>query len=600
LPIIIRRNPDKPKVKSLLERFKLEIEPEEYNLKPIANRVAIFDSETDPFAKERNVKPFMCGFYMTDTKEYVDFIGEDCIEQFMKWLSQFPEGTFTIFAHNGGNFDFYFLIHYFDKGHKPFIISGRLVRVMIQGQEFRDSYAMIPVALGEYQKTEIDYRMFERGFRDVFMPTIRSYQRDDCIFLADLVVNWLDMFGNKLTMASVALPMLRSYHGFECLSPTTDQKMRPYYFGGRNQCFSTGILHGDFKIYDINSSYPNVMKRFRHPISDTPIWEKTINEKTHFAHIRAWSAGALPIRGNGGDLAFPIGVNDFYACIHEIRAGLETGTLSIRKVYSSCYFREETCFDEFIDEFYKLRLEAKGRGDKIRTLFYKLVMNSSYGKFAQDPRRYENWLFDPDKIPEPRFCEPCNKKAQLELAFECDGEAKGTNCSPYGWNLHTTNQGVNIYASPQQLRANSFFNVATAASITSAARAQLLRGIQSANRPVYCDTDSIICEGWKLNSIDNGIRIDPHELGAWDVEATGDTLAIAGKKLYALFNNGEPIKKASKGVRLTASEIERVARGEVIEYANPVPKWNLGMDLDSPSDADLRKMFTTRKIRATG
>src|SRR6478609_3628703 len=135
MPIIIRRNPDKPKVKSLLERFKLEIEPEDYNLKPIANRVAIFDSETDPFAKERNVKPFTCGFYMTDTKEYVDFWGDDCIDQFANWLNQFPPETFSIFAHNGGNFDFYFLTHYFDSGSKPFIINGRLVRVSILNQE---------------------------------------------------------------------------------------------------------------------------------------------------------------------------------------------------------------------------------------------------------------------------------------------------------------------------------------------------------------------------------------------------------------------------------------------------------------------------------
>ena len=579
---IIRREPGKPRL-SLEERYgNADIEAMEYSHKELVGRVAIFDTETDPFKAGRVVEPFSCGFYLPDTGEYFDWWGDDCIDRFALWLAKFPEETFTVFAHNGGNFDFYFLTDYFDSNHAPFIINGRLVKVQILGQEFRDSYAMIPVALGEYEKTPIDYDKFEKPVREQHKKEILAYLKDDCIFLGELVTNWLDMFGNKLTMASVALPMLRSYHGFETMSPEIDFTIRPYYFGGRNQCFTTGILKGDFKIYDINSSYPNVMKRFNHPISSNPHNGKDITDKTHFAHIRAWSLGALPIRGKHGDLVFPIGTNDFFACMHEIRAGLETKTLRIDKVYSTVGFTEESNFAEFIDEFYELRMKAKREGDKIKTLFYKLVMNSSYGKFAQDPRKYENWLFDPDTVPTPSYCGECHEKVQLELPYDCVGEG----CSPHGWMLKKQHNGVDIYASPQRIRGNSFFNVATAASITSAARASLLRGIQSATRPVYCDTDSIICE--RLEG--SGIVLDANELGAWDIEAEGDTLALAGKKLYALWNDGEPIKKASKGVKLTADEIMRVANGEIVSYENPVPKFHLGAE---PS-------FVTRRIQATG
>lgn len=586
---IIRRNPDKPKV-NLLDRFKLEIEPVPYSIKEVKGRVATFDTETDPFAPGRVVAPFTCGLYFPDTGEYVDFWGDDCISQFFGYLeANFKPQELSIFVHNGGNFDFYFLLEYFDKGHAPFIINGRLVRIMAGGQEFRDSYAMIPVALGAYEKTSIDYRCLERGFRDVYKETILSYQKDDCVNLAELVVSWLDMFGNKLTMASVALPMLRSYHGFDIVSESTDKEMRPYYFGGRNQCFATGVLKGDFKIYDINSSYPNVMKRFKHPISGAPNYEPRITARTHFAKIRAWSLGALPVRGKGGGLEFPIGTFDFFACIHEINAGLETGTLRIIKVYHSIYFEQEADFSEFIDEFYAKRMKARADDDKIRVLFYKLVMNSSYGKFAQDPRKYENWLFNPDEIPKPFYCAPCHASILAGINEKhCDNCTKGET-SPYGWFLHTCNNGVNIYAAPQMIRGGSFFNVATAASITSAARANLLRGIQAAVRPVYCDTDSVICEHLEATA-SNGITLDSNELGAWDTEATGDTLAIAGKKMYALFNEGESIKKASKGVKLTANEIVRVANGETIEYANPVPKFRLGQE----------PLFISRRIKATG
>ena len=584
MQIIRRTGPIKKRVLPTLE-----INSETYKHKQVETRIATFDTETDPFLPGRVVKPFTCGFYLTDTQEYFDFWGDDCIEQFALFLSvNFAPNELTVFVHNGGNFDFYFMLDHFDKGHNPFIINGRLVKIQALGQEFRDSYSMIPVALGEYDKDSIDYRCMEKGFREIYKPKIREYQKRDCTALAELVTNWLDMFGNKKTMASVALPMLKSYQGFETLSEKTDAELRPFYFGGRNQCFATGILEGDWYVYDINSSYPNVMRGVNHPISDKPIYEPNITSKTHFAKIRAWSLGALPIRLPSGTLTFPIGTHDFYACIHEIKAGLETGTLKILKCYYSIYFEQEANFASFIDTYYDLRMQAASNGDEIRKLFYKLVMNSSYGKFAQDPRKYENWVFDPEEIPTPFHCSECfdmiNKGTYEKKCKACEsGEY-----DPYGWYLHTTREGTHIYASPQKVRNGSFFNVAAAASITSAARSSLLRGIKAATRPIYCDTDSIICERLESTN-DNGIVLDPKKLGAWDLEAKGDTVAIAGKKLYAVFNKGEPIKKASKGVKLTADEIMRVAKGETIEYAQPAPKFKL----------DGSAQFTTRRIKAT-
>ena len=569
--------------------WEYSIDPVEYEQKPIDKVIAVFDTETDPFLPGRIVKPFTCGFYVPEDDFYIDFWGDDCIHQFFTWLreGEYKDTDFLILVHNGGNFDFYFFVEYFDSAHKPFIINGRLVRINAQGQEFRDSYSMIPVALGTYDKEAIDYRCMERGFRDVFKDTILKYQKRDCTALSELVTEWYRMFGNKLTMASVALPMLHSYHGFERFTETMDEEMRPYYFGGRNQCFEVGVIEGDFKVYDINSSYPDVMRRYNHPISDIPRYDRKITDQTHFAHIRAWSNGALPVRKENGGLHFPVGEFDFFACIHEIRAGQETGTLKIKEVYKSIFFDAETNFSDFIDTFYTRRLEASANGDEIRKLFYKLVMNSSYGKFAQDPRKYENWLFDPEEIPTPFYCDTCYQlKRKKEYVRACD-KCASKEYSPYGWYLHSSKEGRNIYASPQRIRAGSFYNVATAASITSAARASLLRGIQAATRPIYCDTDSVICLDLRAG---NGIELHPKNLGAWDTEASGDTVCIAGKKLYAIFKDGELIKKASKGVKLTGDEIARVCAGEVIEYAHPVPKFSLGGDT----------RFTTRKIRATG
>lgn len=576
------------------------IEPVEYKLKPVKKRVAIWDTETDPFEHGLVVKPFTCGLYFPDTEEYIDFWGDDCVAQFFKYLEHYhSEEELLIYAHNFGNFDAYFMTEYFDSGHKPFIINGRIVRCMARGHEFRDSYAMVPVALAVYDKIKFDYDLMQRWsvtclqtrqevmVRELYAPEIRHYQKRDCTSLGELVTGWLDMFGDRLTMAGAALGKSRAFHGFETLSEKIDDEIRPFYFGGRNQCFATGVLHGAFKVYDINSSYPDAMRRYQHPISDKPIHEPKITARTHFAKIRAWSLGALPIRKADGGLDFPIGVNDFFACIHEINAGLETGTLKILHTYYSIYFEQTTSMAEFVDTFYNLRLQADADGDGVKKLFYKLVLNSSYGKYAQDPRRYENWLFDPDEIPTPLMCETCHDRIKKGLdKLDCKACNTGLR-SPYGWYLHTTHHGKHIYAQPQKLKAGSFFNVGTAASITSAARANLLRGIQAATRPVYCDTDSIICEHLEPS---NGIVLDPKQLGAWDVEAEGDTVCIAGKKLYAIFKDGEEVKKASKGVKLTAREIERVCNGEVVEHKSIVPKFKLNGDVE----------FQTRNIKRTG
>jgi len=596
---IIRRDPSAPKRNKIILPMTPDIEPEDFDIRAIEKRICIFDTETDPFAPGLVVEPFTCGHYFTDTDEYIDFWGDDCIEQYFRWLDEnYMDEELLILVHNGGNFDFYFMVHHFDSGHKPFIINGRLVKVMAHGHEFRDSYSMMPVALGEYDKLKIDYDKLQRWLvtdirtretmmvRDFFKEEIRTYQKRDCTSLGELVTSWYEMFGNRLTMASVALPMLRSYHGFETMWEKIDEDLRPFYFGGRNQCFATGVMHGDFEVYDINSSYPDVMRRYKHPISAMPNYTKAITEKTYFAHIRAWSLGALPIRQKNGSLAFPIGTNDFYACIHEINAGIATGTLKIHKVYHAVEFDEDADFAEFIDTFYDLRMQAASGGDEIRKLFYKLVMNSSYGKFAQDPRKYENWLFDPDKIPTPFYCEPCARKVKDGILVETCPACESGEYSAWGWRLHTTHNGRQIFSSPQRIRSSGFYNVATAASITSAARASLLYGINAATRPLYCDTDSIICES--MEPSDN-IRFHEKELGAWKTEASGDTVCIAGKKLYAVFNNGETIKKASKGVKLTADQIRRVCEGEVIEYANPVPKFGL--------DGEAR--FVTRRIKRT-
>lgn len=545
--------------------------PVPYNLKPTKKIIAVVDSETDPFAPDLIVKPFCIGFDTGD--RYVDFWGDDCVEQFFDYLATLTaEGyEFVIYAHNGGKFDFFFFLKYLDAEQSPLIMGGRLVKIHFASQEFRDSFAIIPQALGSYQKDEIDYDKFKRENREKHKAEILAYMRSDCKYTRELICGFHEMFGDKLTIASASLAMLRSFHGFEQMkSAGMDERFRQYYFGGRNQCFETGVLRpkhsARFLVYDRNSMYPAEMREALHPISNRPELQTSIDKDTDFACIEAINDGALPFRTEKGDLDFTVKRGTFYATIHEINAGLDTGTLKIIRVKHAWKFDRKATFAEFVDHFYGLRLEADANGDMLRKALYKLCLNSPYGKFALNPRKFRQWAMTIGEVPEP-LLSPEN---------------------PEGWSLHSQSGDLFIWSRPNP-RKGGFYNVATAASITGAARANLLRNIALAKRPVYCDTDSIICEGFRG-------ELNETELGGWKLEAEGDRCAIAGKKLYTVFNNaelvatGKAIKKASKGVRLTPAEIVQVCRGQEVVYQNPVPNFKL----------DGSAEFVTRRIRKTG
>ena len=123
-------------------------------------------------------------------------------------------------------------------------------------------------------------------------------------------------------------------------------------------------------------------------------------------------------------------------------------------------------------------------------------------------------------------------------------------------------------------------NVATGASITGAARAVLLRGLSQSVDPIYCDTDSIICQEFTG-------AVDGAALGSWKLEKTGNSIAIAGRKLYALFDGDECVKAASKGVRIAPDEIVKVAMGETVVYERDAPTYRLNGNVD----------WITRKVR---
>jgi hypothetical protein len=487
---------------------------------------ATLDIETDPFLFGRTPLPFACGFY--DGENYHQTWGDSCIAEMMEYLDSLPD-NYRIYVHNGGGFDFYFLQDFIT--NPLFFIKTRVAKCgLLDRHELRDSYKMLPIPLSAYAKEEIDYNKFEYGVRERHKQEILRYLFLDCKYLYDLVSAFITKFGDHLTIGSAAIRLLKRHHPNKHESTFFDALFREYYLGGRTECFEVGGLKGDFKIYDVNSMYPYVMAAREHPFGNQyKLTGKLPDSGFYFAKIEATSRGALPIRSDKGtkSISFPHGRNMFIATSHEIRQAQELGLLDIHRVIECRAWKETQTFATYVNECMAGKLAAEARGDKAERTFYKLLANNGYGKFGQDPRKYRDCII-------------------VDSYDEAEQQ---------GYAVSTTFGDRLIAEKPADLKPYSFNNVAIAASITSASRAELLRGIANAERPVYCDTDSIICEGLNM-------PLHPTELGAWKTEARLDRLYIAGKKLYAGFLDNKPAKKASKGVDLDHSTIAQIALGE--------------------------------------
>jgi hypothetical protein len=122
-------------------------------------------------------------------------------------------------------------------------MNGRLVKAYFQGQEFRDSFAIIPQALGTYQKDKIDYNLFTRDKREKHKAHILKYQKSDCVYLYDLVKRFpRNVRGQNndcfCVVANASFLHRLCSHKRDC----EDERFRQYYYGGRNQCFEQGVL----------------------------------------------------------------------------------------------------------------------------------------------------------------------------------------------------------------------------------------------------------------------------------------------------------------------------------------------------------------------
>ena len=197
------------------------------------------------------------------------------------------------------------------------------------------------------------------------------------------------------------------------VEPDITHKLRLAYKGGRCESWIRGSPDRKIYAYDVVSLYPSVMLEKPFPIGQNGFQEKTDIDLSHdgIALCKVKQDAEIPFlcaktlcSDENIKLLFPNGIFTSWFTYPELRyfSVKQLGKiLKVEQAYETkgCKFY----FKDFIEEFFELKQTDKDHAD-----FWKLCMNSLYGKFAQDAHSPELELKSDNTIVASEI--PKNKK----------------------------------------------------------------------------------------------------------------------------------------------------------------------------------------------
>lgn len=331
---------------------------------------------------------------------------------------------------------------------------------------------------------KLDVDMDGEGFMDT-----KYCQRDTAIvwhFVDQMLQRYRDMgLELKSTLPSMALQMFKKLHYKRPLPTVPDYErafFRNGYYGGRVEVYRFKPIIGPTHHYDVNSLFPTVM---RHGVFPDLHEDNTRTTKPDWSRegmadismtLPPTRYPVFPIRSLEGELVYPYGRFRGTWAYPEIRQAITDGA-RIHQVHEAIEFRpaREAPFASFVEYCYEKRKQA--RKGSLDDVYWKLMMNSLYGKFGQ-------------------------------------------------------NDGLEII-SQDRLRtlttSAGHANVMWAAYVTSLARIELLRHLRRAYECYYTDTDSLFTPN---------VQPTGPELGELKEEGTYEFVEFMGNKLYTFTASG--------------------------------------------------------------
>lgn len=311
---------------------------------------------------------------------------------------------------------------------------------------------------------------------------------------------------------------------------------RASYHGGRCEAFKLGKMQGDFTLLDFTSMFPAVMRDHVFP-AKLAFYQDNPHPLAVERYLPIFCSIALceldtphPLYGVVHDnrLVFPTGHLVTALTGPEIAAAIANEHL--RRIIRIAFYEPAPLFREFVTELWRLRLEAMLAGNHKLAWFYKILMNSLYGKFGQRGMVWEEIAHIAD-LSGKAWADIDAETGIIQRYRQLGGLVQALSFEP-------------------EARESS---PAIAAYVTALARLRLWDAIDKAGREnvYYCDTDSLLVNPVGLDRL--GGDIEENALGKLKIEGRYREIEIHGPKDYS-FGAKWKLKGARSGSVWTAPD----------------------------------------------
>lgn len=562
-----------------------------------------FDCETYNIYNEDKTRadtiPWCYGF-MTERHKYKPVFGkkdEDVALKFILELRKLkakgkdgkPQQTkYVLYGHNAGKFDSYTLLYTLLKNDftiKSFMPKdGRIIQLEIFGEvkgvtiDFRDSICLVQGKLEDLLKDfqcktlkltgTVDYKAVNKDnyYTDPIINMFYQYLQNDVeglfqliIKLKDIIKEYYDLDLHKCrTNASIARNFFFKNHDFEeypihTVPMESYKEFKPFYYGGRNECFKFGTMdEAEYFYYDFTSLYPYVMHKYKLPYGKYEHKKLNTNKynKKWFGLIK------IKIKSNSTDFRPYFGLKEDGKLIfkhfkewteiitttpHLKNAIKNNLDYSYEFVELWHYEDKGRYYQEIIEKCYKLKTQAEQDGNEPLRQVAKIIINSQYGF----------WGIKFDGIQQVSINKFKTKERKTHHIEKHLNRGRLVNFESIG-------KSTLLYTE-EELKIKGA-NLPIAMFVTDYARMELynlMLDIEAKGGDVlYCDTDSIITniklEETELNDKYNiKVKYEKPELGNLtnETKVRGGSYSNAtflGCKSYYLEYNPETYKQLKK------------------------------------------------------
>jgi len=361
-----------------------------------------------------------------------------------------------------------------------------------------------------------------------------KYVDIDCIALHQILIKFGNMIYNMWgidikhtpTLPALCFKIYRSRYMPKDTIPIITgipyRDIKQSYTGGSTDMY---IPYGEnIWCYDINSLYPTAMKQYKYPVGKFISFNNqanlSISELENLLQIKLF--GFLEVEVNcPKDVLHPVlqirreispnsprtfsPVGKFTGWFHseEIIEALKLGYKI--NIVSGYLFKEAEIFNDYVNDLYRIKVDADKNKDQIWRLISKNLMNSLYGRFGMDQYLINNTVIDKDDLQ----LENLFDKAEIEDIVELGGKLL----------IQYLPKGFESYSYQENLEID--ISVVIASSVTAYSRIIMMKYKNNSNYNLhYTDTDSLYIsfksEIEKIN-FDKDF-VDPLKLGYLKIE----------------------------------------------------------------------------------